>query len=773
MRIKFLDKCKRADLIPKFLKFRIPTNGCFDDKSVHDFQRRLLHRETIRAKESCQTLQQQLNEKRASLRDNAPEKCLPSILLYTRIAVKDHHNKQTVTHNKKVLSLSEEQERPLFDINNTVITCDLDFKPPSYVIETLALGPKNAVLNPFDPKDIFTELDLFMEHCEKLKIPDDVVTDINIKTLDYVKRCKKLKSSKHIRMTKKYLKDHDLLAVPFDKGIGICLMKKDMYHSKMDNIINLPQFEKVTKVRKNQKHPLLKEEERVQNTLKKLLEEEKIGKVLYDRMKPMGSQPARLYGLAKVHKNDTPIRPVLSMPGSAYFGVASQVAFWLSLIPECQINSSTKSVCDSLHELQLDKNEELVSFDVSSLYTNVPVREAIQTCADLIYNPDKNYPRPPVSKETFVTLAEIASCDVVMSTHAGYYRQIEGLAMGSPPAPHLANGWMSQYDETIKGTSKVYTRYMDDILCDIDKDAIDAKLTSINSLHPFLKFTIERQENGEIPFLDMKIINTEGKLSSTWYSKPSNTGLMMNFHALAPKRYKRSVVSGYVHRIYRACSSWKNFHESMEKAKDLLTKNQYPSSFFEPIIHQTLTKIMKPDSEPNEADEDETSENVDDATLAGPSVDEKDKFKLFVQYRGKSTDQFAKSLHNCQAPCRVIMTLRKLKTVMPSLKPPVEKVLRSGVVYKIECPRCQACYVGQTGRHLTTRFKEHQSKKGPVKTHFSECNMPLEIDMVEILASSQKSEQHRLTLEALYIREIKPSLNTKDEYRNRELRIRF
>ena len=242
LRIKFLDKCKRADIIPKFLKFRIPTNGCFDEKSVHEFQKRLLHRETIRAKESSQTLQHQLEVKRAALRDKAPEKCLPSIVLYIRIAVKTHHKQQAKTHDKKLFSLSEEQEPPLFNINNTVITCELDSKPPSYVLETLALGPKNAVLNPFDPKDIFTELDLFIEHCEKLVIPNDIVTDINIKTLDYVKRCKKLNSSKHIRMTKKYLKDNDLLAVPFDKGIGICLMKKDSYHSKMDTIINLPQF---------------------------------------------------------------------------------------------------------------------------------------------------------------------------------------------------------------------------------------------------------------------------------------------------------------------------------------------------------------------------------------------------------------------------------------------------------------------------------------------------------------------------------------------------
>ena len=49
-----------------------------------------------------------------------------------------------------------------------------------------------------------------------------------------------MKSSKNIQMTKKYLKDHDLQAVPFDKGIGICVMKKEEYDAKMDKIIALP-----------------------------------------------------------------------------------------------------------------------------------------------------------------------------------------------------------------------------------------------------------------------------------------------------------------------------------------------------------------------------------------------------------------------------------------------------------------------------------------------------------------------------------------------------
>jgi len=49
------------------------------------------------------------------------------------------------------------------------------------------------------------------------------------------------------------------------------------------------------------------------------------------------------------------------------------------------------------------------------------------------------------------------------------FRQIDSLAMGSPPAPMLANGWLSEYDSTVKGDAMIYSRYMDDILRDIHK----------------------------------------------------------------------------------------------------------------------------------------------------------------------------------------------------------------------------------------------------------------------------------------------------------------
>ena len=119
------------------------------------------------------------------------------------------------------------------------------------------------------------------------------------------------------------------------------------------------------------------------------------------------------------------------------------------------------------------------------------------------------------------------------------------------------------------------------------------------------------------------------------------------------------------------------------------------------------------------------------------------------------------------------MTLRKLKTVLPSLKPPVEQKLRSRVVYKIPCPRCTACYVGQTCRHIITRFKEHMKPSAAVRKHLNDCMSSVTFEQVELLASSSRSVAYLETLEALWIDEIKPAINTKDEFKSRTLTIKL
>ena len=454
------------------------------------------------------------------------------------------------------------------------------------------------------------------------------------------------------------------------------------------------------------------------------------------------------------------------MPGSPYDNLGTVVTQWLSVIPCSQIRCKNKDVVDKIKEMTLDDDEVMVSFDVSSLYTNVPVDEAIHEAADLLYS--GNLTPPPVDKETFVKLLELACKDVVMLTHDGYYRQTDGLAMGAKPAPPLANIWLSKYEPDIQDTATFFERYMDDILRDIKVHLIETTLHRINQLHPKLKFTIEKEEDGCLPFLDMKISHVENRLSSTWYVKPTDTGLIMNFHDSAPRRYKKSVVQSFVHRISRCCSSKENMMTSLEKAKETLNKNQYPATFYNPIIEETLKKIEEAAVQPE----------VPQQTTANPTPAPEPsapKHMFKIQYRGTVTDKFVKSLHEVKAPVIPVITIRKIRTFVSSLKVKVPEEIESRVVYKITCPSCEACYVGQTDRHVRTRFGEHKTKKsGPVRMHFEPCvqRKAVSSDMV-ILHRTTRNMAFLEALEALYIREIRPQLNTRDEWRSRELTILF
>ena len=525
--------------------------------------------------------------------------------------------------------------------------------------------------------------------------------------------------------------------------------------------MKLPQFEKWVKPRSNSKDLIEKEEERINGELTKMLEDGEISSELKEGLKSQGGQPPRLYGLAKVHKSSVPVQPVLSMPGSPYFPIANKVTEWLSVVPESKCQSSSKKIADQLKSIELDDGEVLISFDVVSLYTNVPVQESILDSAERLYCGE--FETPPVSKEAFIRLMRLASTDVAMLTHDGYYVQKDGLAMGSPPAPLLANIWLAKKEPAIKDEAKLFERYMDDIIRTIQSNKIDGKLNEINELHNNLKFTMELEKDGEIPFLDMLLMRTDIQIESTWYCKPTDTGLVMNFHAVAPKRYKRGVVSGFVHRIHRACSTWSNFDNSLKKAKAVLEKNQYPPMFYEEVIADALKKIVDP------VPTDAKQKSTDDEAVAT-------KYTVLLQYRGFATDQFIKKLKDSKAPVQVVLTLRKLRSCLPSLKSPIPKMLRSDVVYRITCPRCQACYVGKTSRHLTSRFAEHKSRaSGPVLRHMKSCEVQV-VEMrenLEVLRTVIGGGFQLSIMEALFIREVCLSLNTRDEYRDHELTIKF
>ena len=180
----------------------------------------------------------------------------------------------------------------------------------------------------------------------------------------------------------------------------------------------------------------------------------------------------------------------------------------------------------TLKNTKLQPNRKLISFDVKSLYTNVPVNEAIEMAATKLFDGENNENREKmeVDKETFIALAKLDCTDVVFSSPSGYFRQKEGLAMGIQPAPMLANIWMSAFEETVKEDALIFARYVDDILLDVEENKIGERLININILHEKLEFTLERPVNNSIPFLDMKIQKLDdGNLQTMWYRKPTGT----------------------------------------------------------------------------------------------------------------------------------------------------------------------------------------------------------------------------------------------------------
>ena len=196
--------------------------------------------------------------------------------------------------------------------------------------------------------------------------------------------------------------------------------------------------------------------------------------------------------------------------------------------------------------------------------------------------------------------------------------------------------------------------------------------------------------------------------------------------------------------------------------------------FYDPIIAQTIEKLLQVESPPTTTPT-TTSTNTDIASAVDVGTPISPSYMWSLQYRGRETDNLVRQLRKVpSANITTVLTLRKLNTVIPSLKSPVDKKLRSRLVYRIECPGCQASYVGCTIRHLCVRFSEHGNVKCPVGKHFMQCiSCKPHWDDIQVVQTTPRTVDYLLALEALYINEQNPTLNTRDEYHSRQLTLNF
>ena len=155
-------------------------------------------------------------------------------------------------------------------------------------------------------------------------------------------------------------------------------------------------------------------------------------------MIPSSSSPGKLYGMAKVHKANVPLRPVVSMIGTPEYELSKFLDNFIKpYIPDRYLLKSTDRFMERLKQFQFSKNQVMVNFDVVSLFTNVPLSETIELIADRIYTEDSPN-AVPFNKDIFKKLMFLVTQGIFMFNDR-LFKQIDGVTMGSPLGPTLAN----------------------------------------------------------------------------------------------------------------------------------------------------------------------------------------------------------------------------------------------------------------------------------------------------------------------------------------------
>ena len=168
---------------------------------------------------------------------------------------------------------------------------------------------------------------------------------------------------------------------------------------------------------------------------------------------------------------------------------------------------------EEIHELNFNEDDILVSYDVSALFTKVPLEETIQILANKAFTRNwfNETHNVNITQDDLVELLRVATKHQLFQFNGSLYElQIDGVAMKSPLGPLMANTFMCSIEEELESEDKLpsfYKRYVDDTLAAV-KDIATAMafLTTLNEAYPEVSFTMEVANNNKLPFIVMELI---------------------------------------------------------------------------------------------------------------------------------------------------------------------------------------------------------------------------------------------------------------------------
>ena len=644
--------------------------------------------------------------------------------LEQRCQQENHETQQR--HQKKLTNLWRSQRVPAPD-------CLINKSSRKLTIEeenSLRLGLKNHILPPkVDEIHVKTQVEKLWNFNKRtissgidVQTESEVKEDIRHSTISFLKSAKNICNSRvnqNFHRTLKTLKsDSSIKVCSFDKGSGIVIVNTEDYYEKLDHIVlDKSKFQEIPVSGKT--HPVIRNEKKIADFLKTKVKD-KIGVKEFDSICPSGSQPGKLYGLCKVHKLGFPFRPVVSMIGTAEYNLAKYLDRLIKPhIPSKYMLESTGSFLTRLRDFMFKPSDILVSFDVVSLFTNVPLKYTIDIITNKIYESNS---RPAVAKEDFKKMLEFATSGMFLYKDK-LYKQVDGVTMGSPLGPTLANFCLAHFESQLlsdnsdeNSSPALYARYVDDIFCVFRSgSSYQEFLNKLNNMHANLQFTAEIGPS-VLPFLDtcVSLPSTEEDTYTTRvFRKSTYTGLMLNFASLCPNKWKFGLVQCLLHRAYLISSDWHIFSKEIDFLKSVFSKNGYPADFFCACVNKFL--------------------NGKCATKSNTKITE-DKVEtiFFVPYVGLPSVIFGRKvrdllMRNYGINVKIVYTTFKVKNYF-SLKCRTPLPLLANVVYRFTCLRyADISYIGKTKRHLVTRVRarveEHSKSASAVCEHLEVCNL--------------------------------------------------
>ena len=484
---------------------------------------------------------------------------------------------------------------------------------------------------------------------------------------------------------------------------------------------------------------------------------------VYKKVYPKGSEPARMYGNPTTHKlsrdqlgNIIPsLRPINSSMKSFNYKLAKYLSELLDpVIPTDHCTTDTFSFVEEIKEVRIEESF-MVSFDVVNLFTNIPLDETIDLAIDRIFKHHKNI---KMTKIQMRKLFVFATKQTHFVYNGQYYDQIDGVAMGSPLGPKLANLFMGHFEKVWLneyGGPKVlhYRRYVDDIFCMFQKEEHVAPfLEYLNEQHPNIKFSTEKESNGCLPFLDVLIEkSTNFRFETTTFRKSTYTGLLTNFTSFISMTYKIGLIRTLINRATKINSTSEGLKKDFKFIQQTLQKNMYPQNILKRFIslnnrNENLNQTQK------------TEEN--------PRI-----FKL--PFIGRYSTQVKMKINNLikkyckpETKVRLVFTAKKIKEYF-SLKDSISPDMTSYIVYKFCCANCGICYVGESTQQFIIRMNEHlyTDKASAIYKHLKEnndCKSTCNRESFSILDKASTEYQLRIK-EAFYIQKLQPILNKQSK----------